>query len=398
MKSLTISALILLILCSFIANAREWTSADGAKTFEGQLVSYSPPSVTVVRSDGRRITFKDNKLSDADKRYCRLANRVLSESFPSIPYRVIQVLDHGLLGREQAYRNPYNSNELFFIWGNYRDTAAEGNQYRHNIYWAGSYHYTTVQGQKKTIRSFAQTLDEAVAIWEFRLNPPKVASRKESPYSGITRESLSSSGTGFAITADGHIVTNAHVIEGASSIAVYVDGAKVKAKVLATDKQNDLAILKIGKATRPLHLDQSTAPSLGDSMTVAGFPNPSIQGRSLKVTKGTLSGLKGMADDIRHFQIDAAVQPGNSGGPLLSASGTVVGIVNARLNDAAVALATGSLPQNVNYAIKIDYLTPLIKTVAGLPKTVARVDGTPDANLNQLSKASVFLIESEINN
>jgi S1-C subfamily serine protease len=390
--------LILLLLCSLFASAREWKSADGSKTFEGQLVSYAPPSVTVVRSDGRRLTFSDSKLSDADKRYCTLASRVLGASYPSIPYRVIQVLDGGVLGRELADRNPYNSNELFFIWGNYLNTAAEEDTYRHNIYWAGSYHYTTVGGQQKTIRSFAPSLDEAVAIWEFRLNPPKDVAKNESPYSGITRESLSSSGTGFAVTSDGHIVTNAHVIEGATSISVLFDGAKTKAEVLAIDKQNDLAILKINQKTQPLHIETADTPSLGDSITVAGFPNPSIQGRSLKITKGTLSSLKGMQDDIRHFQIDAAVQPGNSGGPLLAVSGSVVGVVNARLNDAAVALATGSLPQNVNYAIKVDYLTPLTKTVPGLRKLIEGVDGVTRIDMDQLGKRTVFLIESEIKN
>ena len=310
----------------------------------------------------------------------------------------MQVLDNGLLGVELADRNPYNSNELFFIWGNFHNTAAEDDTYRHNIYWAGSYHYTTVKGRRKTIRSFTQTLDQAVAIWELRLNPPKKGSKQKSPYSGIVRETLASSGTGFAITAEGHIVTNAHVIEGATSISVVIGGTNVKAQLLAIDKKNDLAILKINKTTQPLHLETAENPHLGSAVTVAGFPNPSIQGRSLKITKGTLSGLRGMRDDVRHFQIDAAVQPGNSGGPLLSGSGCVVGIVNARLNDTAVALATGSLPQNVNYAIKVDYLTPLIKTVSGLHTSVKTVRAAPQKKLGDLAGRSVFLVVSEIKN
>jgi S1-C subfamily serine protease len=131
-------------------------------------------------------------------------------------------------------------------------------------------------------------------------------------------------------------------------------------------------------------------------VTVAGFPNPDIQGRSLKITKGTLSGLKGMQDDIRHFQIDAAVQPGNSGGPLINDAGQVVGIVNARLNDAAVALATGSLPQNVNYAIKSDYLAALLKTVSDLSAEITKVEQPKNAKLDTLLQNAIFIVESEI--
>ena len=203
-----------------------------------------------------------------------------------------------------------------------------------------------------------------------------------------------SSGTGFAITKDGHIVTNSHVIGAADSIRVFVDGEWTVAVVLANDKKNDLAIIKINKPTLPLYLKEIEGPGLGDPMTVAGFPNPLIQGRSIKVTKGTLSGLKGMADDIRHFQIDAAVQPGNSGGPLLDSTGAVVGIVNARLNDAAVMKLTGSVPQNVNYAIKVDYLIPLIKTVKGLHQKLKGADAKDNLDLDELEQGSVLLIEA----
>lgn len=387
--------LILLTFGSLSAIAREWKSADGVRTFEGQLVAYSPPNVTVVRSDGRRITFSDDLLSIADKRYCTLANRVLSASYPKIPYRVIQVLDHGVLGVEQPYNNPYNSNELFFIWGNYTQTAAENDVYCHNIYWAGSYHYTTVDGLQKTIRSFATSLDTAVAIWEYRLNPPK-NDKSDSKFAGAQPERLSSSGTGFAVTATGYIVTNAHVIDGASRVTVLVADSKHAARIIATDKSNDLALLKIDAVTKPLYLQIEESPHLGDSVTVAGYPNPEIQGHSLKLTKGILSGLKGLQDDIRHFQIDAAVQPGNSGGPLINNAGSVVGIVNARLNDAAVALATGAIPQNVNYAIKVDYLAALLKTVANLNDETGKVAPPKDVNLDSLLQNAVFIVESEI--
>jgi len=375
---------------------REWRSTDGSKTFVGQFVAYSPPSVTVVRSDGQRITFSDNKLSASDKQYCILASRVLSAAYPNIPYRVIQVMEHGILGVELAVNNPYNTNELFFIWGNYSDSAAENDTYRHNIYWAGSYSYTTVQGVSKTVRSFAPTLDEAVHIWNLRLNPPSESTQNDKKYPKFTKESMKSSGTGFAISETGHIVTNAHVVEGATKIRVCIGGQKHDATILSQDKANDLVILKIAPKTIPMALNTAKAPNLGDNVSVAGFPNPDIQGRSIKITKGSISGLKGIQDDIRHYQIDASVQPGNSGGPLLNADSKVIGIVNAKLNDAAVALATGSIPQNVNYAIKLDYLLTLAKNVDGLSEALGLIKVSSDKPLGDMLQESTFIVEAEL--
>jgi S1-C subfamily serine protease len=71
------------------------------------------------------------------------------------------------------------------------------------------------------------------------------------------------------------------------------------------------------------------------------------------VTNGIISALAGIANDSRFFQITAPVQPGNSGGPLLDEFGTVVGIVESKLDALFVAQATGDIPQNVNFAIKV---------------------------------------------
>jgi len=384
--------LVALTLVCSSGYGREWKSKDGSRTFEGQLVSYRAPSVTVYRKDGQKITFDESLLSDFDRQYCALANHVLTASYPKIPYKVIQVLDYGLICSELSDRNRYYSGETLFIWGDYRATVADNDAYRADIYWAGSYNYTTVKGEDRTIRSFALSLDDAVAIWRYRLSPPAANDAGKRP-AQLTKESLSATGTGFAVTSDGYIVTNAHVVDGASKITVRVGERSNEAKVVALDQPNDLAIVKIDGPTVPLPIANAEGAKLGDEITVGGFPNPDIQGTSLKLTRGVISGMKGIKDDIRHFQIDAAVQPGNSGGPLLSAAGTVVGVVNARLNDSAVALATGSLPQNVNYAIKIDYLLPLLRSAEGLKLP----EQTASANsIGATLEKSTYFIQCEI--
>src|SRR5439155_17880452 len=95
-----------------------------------------------------------------------------------------------------------------------------------------------------------------------------------------------------------------------------------------------------------------------------GFPNTNRQGTEPRLTKGEISSMSGIQDDPRHFQISTPVQPGNSGGPLVDLSGNVVGMVTSRLADAATLQASGSLPQNVNYALKSSCIVAFLETLA----------------------------------
>jgi S1-C subfamily serine protease len=273
------------------------------------------------------------------------------------------------------------------IWGEFKNDVADNETYQGDIYWAGSYTYTSAKGYDRTIRSFASSLDDAVAIWEYRLSPSE-----KGRTSKLTKEVLSSSGSGFAVTSIGHVITNAHVVDGAQKISVRIGDKLVAAKLVAIDQQNDLAVLKVDGTTLPLKIGETDSVRLGDEITVGGFPNPEMQGTSLKLTRGVISGMKGAHDDVRHYQIDAAIQPGNSGGPLLSAGRSVVGVVNARLNDSAVVLATGSIPQNVNYAIKTDYLIPLIRGVDGLAEQIARETYPQELSIGECLERSAYQV------
>jgi S1-C subfamily serine protease len=90
----------------------------------------------------------------------------------------------------------------------------------------------------------------------------------------------------------------------------------------------------------------------GDEVVLVGFPYSGLLTSSPSVSVGTVSALAGVHDDIRFLQISAPVRPGNSGGPLLDLSGNVAGVVVATINAPAVLKITGSVPQNVNFAIK----------------------------------------------
>ncbi len=177
---------------------------------------------------------------------------------------------------------------------------------------------------------------------------------------------LSASGTGFFITKDGFLVTNNHVVEGAKKIRVRTPSETFDARVVKASRTFDLAIIKVEGTFAPLPLDFNRLLNLGDSVFTIGYPNFEVQGASPKYTDGKISSLSGAEDDPSQYQISVPIQPGNSGGPLVADNGSVVGIVRAKLNDIAALVNSGSIPQNVNYAVKVKYLRDLIETVPGL--------------------------------
>ena len=168
------------------------------------------------------------------------------------------------------------------------------------------------------------------------------------------------SGTGFAI-ADGYVVTNYHVTEGAKSILIRgVNGdmnKPYKGYVVAFDKEHDISVIKIidaefdsfGKI--PYDIGRTNV-EVGDEIFVLGYPMTSSMGEEIKLTNGIVSSKSGYKGDESLYQISAAVQPGNSGGPLFNSDGTVVGIVCGKHSEA----------ENANYAIKISHLYRLIAT------------------------------------
>lgn len=143
----------------------------------------------------------------------------------------------------------------------------------------------------------------------------------------------SSLGTGFVIDLDGHVLTNFHVIEGANAFQIELwDGTKAVANVVGTDPANDLAVLRISVQPQrlyPVEFADSDLARVGEPVFAIGNPF----GQQFSVTTGIISGVGRTSDSsftnrlIRDvLQTDAALNPGNSGGPLFNAAGQVLGI------------------------------------------------------------------------
>ena len=123
-------------------------------------------------------------------------------------------------------------------------------------------------------------------------------------------------------------------------------------EVLAQDEQSDLALLKIPQKSETFAtFREGRGVRAGESIVVVGYPLHGVLSYEPNVTTGVVSALAGPDNDRRLIQITAPVQPGNSGGPLLDQSGNIVGIVVGTLSTIKFARVTGTLPQNLNFAI-----------------------------------------------
>jgi S1-C subfamily serine protease len=171
-----------------------------------------------------------------------------------------------------------------------------------------------------------------------------------------SKESSSVTGSGFFISKN-NIVTNNHVVDNCQEITIQINNKKIPAHIITKNKNNDLAVLSIGVSAD--NLTHGVAKfrfgkkvRVGDDVVVIGYPLGSLLGRGIKATKGNVSSLSGLSDDITQMQITAPVQSGNSGGPLLDLSGNIVGVVTAKLDALEVNKIANDLPQNVNFSIK----------------------------------------------
>jgi S1-C subfamily serine protease len=186
-----------------------------------------------------------------------------------------------------------------------------------------------------------------------------------------SEKKLIAGGTGFLFSSRDYIITNWHVVKGAGSIEVkFPGGEAIKAKVLAKDSQNDIAVLKLSQSPSTqipdLNFGDSSKVRPGDKVFTIGYPASSILGKNQKITDGIVSSITGIEDDPTMFQITVPIQPGNSGGPLFNESGEVIGITTASLSLNAIR-SLGAVPQNVNYAIKSSFVNNLLTTI---PKTL----------------------------
>ncbi len=169
------------------------------------------------------------------------------------------------------------------------------------------------------------------------------------------------SGSGFFVSDQGHIVSNAHVVGVCKKVKAYEEGVEVFLNILATDNVNDLGLVK-GKFKNTQYLNIKTdGAELGEDIVAFGYPLSQTLSDSVKLTKGIVSSLSGLDNNYSQIQIDAAIQPGNSGGPVLNMDGQVIGVASAGLSKLYMAQKAAYIPENVNFAVAAPALTTFLK-------------------------------------
>lgn len=209
-----------------------------------------------------------------------------------------------------------------------------------------------------------------------------------------SKKSGQGQGTCFAISPNGYLVTNYHCIENAKEITVKgIDGdltTKYGATVVASDPSNDLAILKIGnknvKFNVPSYGFRSSGVAQAEKVYALGFPAAAAMGTEVKITEGIISAKSGVNGDISKFQISAAVNPGNSGGPLIDEQGNLIGVIFAK----------STIAESAGYAIKASYLETFLKNVEGFefPTFVNSMKDKPFTEKVADWKNYIFIVET----
>jgi S1-C subfamily serine protease len=191
------------------------------------------------------------------------------------------------------------------------------------------------------------------------LRPSVVTVSSDVSESGFDGEGV---GTGIVVTADGQVLTNAHVVEGATDVRVRLAGEREPrtARILAADPPNDLALLKVDvSGLTPAVLADPDNIRVGDDVVAIGFAldldgEPSVTRGIVSALDRTLVTEVGALDGL--IQTDAAISSGNSGGPLVNAAGEVVGV-----NTAVATARGGNTATNIGFAISIEQVLPELK-------------------------------------
>jgi len=205
--------------------------------------------------------------------------------------------------------------------------------------------------------------DTLVLIYE-RVSPGIVAIQATTQTSG-------SLGSGFVFDGDGHIVTNFHVVEGATQVEVdFISGYKTFGTVIGTDLDSDLAVIKLDAPPAELHpltLGDSSILKVGQTVVAIGNPFGlsgtmtvgiiSALGRTLDSAHSTPDGTFFTAGDI--IQTDAAINPGNSGGPLINLNGEVIG-VNRAIRTTAFTEAGEPVNSGIGFAISVNIIKRVV--------------------------------------
>ena len=212
-------------------------------------------------------------------------------------------------------------------------------------------------------------------------NKSSLADVIESIQAGVVQVvTRNGSGSGFIIDSSGLVVTNEHVVEGERNVNVWLtSGRRYSAVVLQRDATSDLALLEItaGESFEPIAVENPYAVRIGDEVLALGFPLGDTNGNNLSVTRGIISSTQTL-NGVALLQTDAALNPGNSGGPLVNFEGEVIGVNRSRI----VETESGRPVANIGFAVsatELETRLPALRGSLGIARATATAAPTPTA-------------------
>tara|TARA_Y100001970_G_C14205029_1_gene843470 strand:- start:572 stop:1954 length:1383 start_codon:yes stop_codon:yes gene_type:complete len=240
---------------------------------------------------------------------------------------------------------------------------------------------------KKILQSHGLFCDQNNDLVKTKISENEYASKTNGANTLIS----ASSGTGFSVSSLGHVITNHHVIDGCQNVKIHFDGKSIPARVVTFDPQNDLALLKGDFRPSTVLSMSNQSPELLQDVYVAGYPFGRKVSTGVKVTKGIISSLTGIGNNFSQIQIDAALQPGNSGGPILDDRGNVVGVAVAKLDIKKVLKNYGVLPENTNFGIKTSVVRSILES-SGVSLRSATRSSISKSTLGKIIAAGTYYL------
>jgi S1-C subfamily serine protease len=335
----------------------------------------------------------------------RIQASIIKRSKGNACFKVMQSLPDGALcvfGEVKTYpalgiQETYYTGEMFYLGGTTNvvgtNAVVDDEELSGNLYWGGTYTYRTVQDRDRTVNRYF--LSVHAALTALNESPNDDHSRPSLPTPPDSGQKVSN-GSGFIITRDGFLLTNHHVVDGAARVRVKSKDEWKEARIIGEDRENDLALLKIAGEFSPVSFAQEKEAQSGQTLYTVGYPNIDLQGLSPKVTKGIISSQKGFQDEPNNYQIDASIQPGNSGGPVVDEKGDIIGVVVASLSSVNLLIKKGRIPQNVNYAIKKSYVLDFLKKHQQAYQNIVVASGTRNSPsveaVNKVIQSTVLVL------
>ena len=200
-------------------------------------------------------------------------------------------------------------------------------------------------------------------------------------------------GTGFFVDNKGHLITNYHVIKSSNNKAkILFNHEETETNLIAYDELLDLALLKAKVKNKNFIKFSNKSPKKAQSILVAGYPYGKFVSDDLKITSGIINSLKGIRNNTSMLQIDATVNPGNSGGPIVDKmSGNLVGVATMKLAKAFTKEVFGEEGENTNYGIKSSQVRDFLEA-----NNIDVKVKSGKLNIEELEDSTVFIFSKKI--